>query len=119
MRAVFLLLAALTVAACSTSAEPPTGASPTYRPAIRGVTLDAVEPPSPGTLSHLAGLGVNHIALIPFGFQERHDSPAIRFNPEAGWYSESETGARALCAVSSTWPAAMRLRTVRTVQPRR
>ncbi|MCH7975233.1 MAG: hypothetical protein IIC18_01600 [Bacteroidetes bacterium] len=55
---------------------------------IRGMTLDAVEEPSQEAMARLAGLGVDHITLIPFGFQRRHNDPNLSFNPEPGWYSD-------------------------------
>lgn len=69
---------------------------------IRGMTLDAVEKPSDNALSHLAGLGVDHVTLIPFGFQEAHDDPNLRFNTEPRWYSEATSAARALATVGDS-----------------
>ncbi|NNF57490.1 MAG: hypothetical protein HKN04_04545 [Rhodothermaceae bacterium] len=102
MRPCLLLTAlCLLFAGCSTSAEPNT-APDSSRALIRGLTLDAVEAPPSGTLQRLAALGTTHLALIPYGFQERHDSPSVRFNPEPRWYSESGTGARALAAAGDS-----------------
>jgi hypothetical protein len=73
------------------SAVPP-GASPH----IRGVTFDAPRPPEPGALEHLRDLGVTHLTLVSFGFQETINTPSIRFNPEGRWFSESDRGIRTL-----------------------
>ena len=94
-------LAALALAACE--GAPDTGAShrlpnptTTNGPLIRGVTLDARRPPPDSTLPALARMGVTHIALIPFAFMPAVDDPALRFDPDVRWYSESAEGARAL-----------------------
>ena len=63
---------------------------------IRGMTLDAVEEPAEAAMARLAGLGVDHVVLVPFGFQRRHDDPYLRFNPKPGWYSEGASAAHEL-----------------------
>ncbi len=63
---------------------------------IQAVTLDAVRPPPPGTLSALRELGVTHLTLIAFGFQPGYTMPEVRLNNDARWYSESDGGIRAL-----------------------
>ena len=65
-------------------------------PPFRAVTLDARSRPEPGTLERLRGLGVTHLAVIPFGFQPSYNAPEIRFNFDARWYSESTRGIRRL-----------------------
>ncbi len=61
---------------------------------IQSITLDARNRPSPRMLPELQRLGATHVTLIQFGFQPRIDSPEIRMNPDARWYSESDQGAR-------------------------
>ncbi len=108
MRAIyrFLLVSAvpLLMAACTSSAEPPETESdgPTRSGMIRGMTLDAVEKPSDEALAHLAEMGVDHITLIPFAFQAAHDDPALRFDPEPGWYSEGSEATRELAALGDS-----------------
>jgi hypothetical protein len=60
------------------------------------MTLDAVQPPDSATLAHLHQLGVTHLTLISFGFQPTLNSPEIRMNPDARWFSESDAGIRTL-----------------------
>ena len=60
------------------------------------VTLDAREPPTDADLDRLAALGTTHLTLIPFGFQRTANTPRIRMNTDAGWYSESDEGIRTL-----------------------
>ena len=67
-------------------------------PLIRGVTLDAREPPPAGTLQRLADLGVTHVTLITFAFQPGHDVPELRMHTDARWFSESDQGIRLLAA---------------------
>jgi hypothetical protein len=63
---------------------------------IRAVTLDAVNPPRPGFLSDLRDLGVTHLTLVSFGFQPGYTTPEIQMHNDARWFSESDTGIRAL-----------------------
>jgi hypothetical protein len=63
---------------------------------IKGVTLDSPRPPDTQTLLRLHEIGVTHLTIIPQGFQERHNTPSIRFNPDARWFSESDAGIRAV-----------------------
>jgi hypothetical protein len=56
------------------------------------MTFSSRRPPEPGTLEQLKNLGVSHVTLIPFGYQETFDSPAIRFDPDRRWFSESDSG---------------------------
>jgi len=65
-------------------------------PKIQSVTLDARNKPSGAMLPMLEELGVTHVTLIQFGFQRSIEHPEIRMNPDAGWYSESDQGARDL-----------------------
>lgn len=60
------------------------------------MTLDAVQAPDSAALAHLHQLGVTHLTLISFGFQPAMDSPEIRMNPNARWFSESDAGIRTL-----------------------
>lgn len=90
-----LLLLLLLLGGCP-SAGPPEAALPEPASRIRAVTLDAPEPPEPSTLVQLRELGVTHVALVSFGFQPALDVPAIRFDPEVRWFSESEAGVRSL-----------------------
>ncbi len=61
---------------------------------IQSVTIDARNKPSPAMLPELRELGVTHVTLIQFGFQRSIELPEIRMNPDARWYSESDSGAR-------------------------
>lgn len=61
---------------------------------IQSVTLDARNKPSNAMLPSVKGLGVTHITLIQFGFQQSIDRTEIQVNPDARWYSESDLGAR-------------------------
>ncbi len=94
----------LTTLACISSAESPEPAVAANAPRsmVRGMTLDAVEKPSGEVLAHLAGLGVDHIVLIPFGFQETRDDANLRFNPEPGWYTEGADAARELATLGDS-----------------
>ncbi len=71
-------------------------ATRTTYPAIRSVTLDAIRAPEPELLPHLSSLGVTHVTLVSFGYQRTLADPNIRYNPDARWYSESDTGIREL-----------------------
>lgn len=94
------VLAGLLLAACrvAESHEPAAWEAP----AIQAVTLDARRPPSDSLLVHLAGLGVTHLTLIPFGFMPTPFTPELRMNPDARWYSESDVGIRTLAAKADT-----------------
>jgi hypothetical protein len=63
---------------------------------VRSVTLDARHPPEPDLLPHLRHLGVTHLTLVSFGWQEAADDPRVRIDTSDGWYSESHRGIRAL-----------------------
>ena len=63
---------------------------------IRSVTLDARQPPERDLLVRLEELGITHITLCSFGWQESADTPRIRVDTSAGWYSESHRGIRTL-----------------------
>ncbi|QXD13831.1 hypothetical protein GQ464_010135 [Rhodocaloribacter litoris] len=63
---------------------------------IRAVTLDARHPPADSLLDRLAGLGVTHVAVIPYAFQPDPQTPALRHNPDGHWYAESDAGIRDL-----------------------
>ena len=69
---------------------------PTAPDRIRGVTLDARHTPPPDWLPRLAALGVSHVTVIPFAFQQATDDPALRTNYDARWYTESRAGIGAL-----------------------
>lgn len=76
----------------------PLDALPAAGERIRGVTFDARREPGPGTLERLHALGATHVTLTTFGFQQGHATPEIRMHTDGGWYSESDTGIRALAA---------------------
>ncbi|MGM0705445.1 MAG: glycoside hydrolase family 113 [Bacteroidota bacterium] len=78
----------------SSVAEPSVAVPDSAR--LWAVTLDAREPPTPDDLDRIAALGTTHLTLIPFGFQRTADTPRIRLNTDAGWYSESDAGIRTL-----------------------
>ncbi len=63
---------------------------------VRSVTLDARRPPEPDLLPRLRTLGVTHLSLVAFGWQEAADDPRVRIDTSDGWYSESHRGIRAL-----------------------
>lgn len=69
---------------------------------IRSVTLDARHRPNPDLLVHLRNLGVTHITLVSFGWQEAIDDPHVRVDTSDGWYSESHRGIRALARQADT-----------------
>lgn len=69
---------------------------------IRSVTLDARRRPEPGLLVHLRDLGVTHITLVSFGWQESVDDPEVRVDTSDGWYTESHGGIRALARQADT-----------------
>ncbi|MEM9665530.1 MAG: hypothetical protein AAF970_11380 [Bacteroidota bacterium] len=75
---------------------------PRPAPTYRAITLDARRAPEPEVLPALRDLGVSHITLIPFGFQPALHVPELRMNPDARWYSESDTGIRTLAAQADT-----------------
>ncbi len=63
---------------------------------IRGATFDSRADPGPGALHALADLGVTHVMLTPFAFQAALDTPGIRTNYHARWFTEGEAGIRRL-----------------------
>lgn len=69
---------------------------------IRSVTLDARSRPDPNLLVHLRDLGVTHITLVSFGWQETTDDRHVRVDTSDGWYSESHRGIRALSRQADT-----------------
>lgn len=97
-----MIAAVVLLAACGDGPSPDAASAPGSPapegpgPELRGVTLDARRPPPDSTLPALARLGATHVALIPFAFMRRMDTPELHFRPEVGWYSESATGAREL-----------------------
>lgn len=99
-----ILVASLAFAGCQLSAEQPVASADIHTPRdmIRGMTLDASARPSPEHLVRLVDLGVDHVVLIPFGFQRTHDDPNLRFNPNPDWYAESEIGTRELAVAGDS-----------------
>ena len=69
---------------------------------VRSVTVDARRPPEPTLLPRLRELGVTHITLCAFGWQEATDDPRVRIDTSDGWYSESHRGIRALARQADT-----------------
>lgn len=63
---------------------------------VRAVTLDARNRPDSSLLVRLRDLGVTHLALVSFGWQETAGTPEIEIDTTEGWYSESHTGIRTL-----------------------
>lgn len=63
---------------------------------IQSVTLDARHRPDSIELVHLRDLGVTHITLVPFGWQEAEDAPDIRLDTSGSWYSETDAGIRTI-----------------------
>ncbi len=63
---------------------------------IQSVTLSSRRAPSHETLTKLRSVGSTHVTLVPFAFQRGVTSTDIRFNPDARWYTESDTGIRVL-----------------------
>ena len=62
------------------------------RQTIRSVTFESRREPPRSDISGIADLGASHVTLIPFGFQPSPQTPDIRFNPDARWYTESDAG---------------------------
>jgi hypothetical protein len=60
------------------------------------VTLDARNRPDSTLLVHLRTLGVTHITLVSFGWQESARTTEIAVDTSKGWYSESHRGIRTL-----------------------
>ena len=91
-----LVAVALAVGGAVGCAEAPAGPLPAppdgRRPAVRAVTLDARHPLEPADYDSLAALGVTHVVVVPFAFQETGRSADLRFRPDARWYSESRAG---------------------------
>ena len=87
-----LVLGGAALAGCADAPAGPLPTPPEARPAIRAVTLDARRPLAEADYDSLAALGVTHVAVVPFAFQETGRSPALRFRPDARWYSESADG---------------------------
>jgi hypothetical protein len=69
---------------------------------IRSVTVDARHRPEPELLPRLRDLGVTHITLCAFGWQESTHDPRVRIDTSDGWYSESHRGIRALARQADT-----------------
>jgi len=69
---------------------------------VRSVTVDARHPPEPTLLPHLRDLGVTHVTLVAFGWQETIDDPRVRIDTSDGWYSESHRGIRTLARQADT-----------------
>lgn len=69
---------------------------------IRSVTLDARRRPEPELLVNLRDMGVTHVTLVSFGWQESVDDPNVRVDTTGGWYSESHDGIRALARQADT-----------------
>ena len=99
----FVLLAACADAPASESLSPPPApqadapeTSTVAARRIRGVTLDARREPPSSLLPELAALGATHVTVVPFAFQRRTDSPELRTNYDARWYTEGDSGIRAL-----------------------
>lgn len=89
----------------SSEAEVPAAASSVAVPdsaRLWSLTLDARHPPTAADLDRIAALGTTHLTLVPFGFQRAADTPHIRPNTDAGWYSESDAGIRALAEEAAT-----------------
>ena len=63
---------------------------------VRSVTLDARNRPDSSLLVRLRDLGVTHLTLVSFGWQERASSTEIGVDTTKGWYSESHAGIRTL-----------------------
>lgn len=99
------LLAALVVGGAVLAAgcaEAPAGPLPTppsaeaRRPPIRAVTLDARRTLDAADYDSLAALGVTHVVVVPFAFQETRRSSSLRFRPDVRWFSESDAGVRTI-----------------------
>ncbi len=92
----------LAAAGCTdTEASFSTGATDTLSASgsvfdVRSVTLDARNRPDSSLLVRLRDLGVTHITLVSFGWQEAADATGIRVDTSDGWYSESHHGIRTL-----------------------
>jgi hypothetical protein len=69
---------------------------------VRSVTLDARRRPDPNLLARLHDLGVTHLTLVSFGWQESTSDPHVRVDTSDGWYSESHRGIRALSRQADT-----------------
>ena len=92
--AAVLVAGGASLGACAEAPAGPLPAPPAARPAVRAVTLDARRPLAEADFDSLAALGVTHVAVVPFAFQETGRSASLRFRPDAPWYSESTVGLR-------------------------
>jgi hypothetical protein len=71
--------------------EPPPPA-----PGVQGVTLDARDRPGPMTYDALERIGVSHVAVVPYIFQQDADTPVFQANHGSGWATENDRGIRAI-----------------------
>ena len=78
------------------SSAPDTLAGPDPVFDVRSVTLDARNRPDSSLLVQLRDLGVTHLTLVSFGWQENASSTEIGIDTTKGWYSESHHGIRTL-----------------------
>lgn len=68
-------------------ADPPPPA-----PGIQGVTLDARHRPDSTTYDRLEQLGVSHVAVVPYIFQQDAETPVFQANHSSGWATENDRG---------------------------
>jgi len=107
LASLLLVLGSMTACTPSGSSEakvPPPASSIAVPDSARlwSLTLDARHPPTAADLDRIAALGTTHLTLVPFGFQRTADTPRIRLNTDAGWYSESDAGIRTLAQEAAT-----------------
>lgn len=63
---------------------------------VKAFTLDAWDRPEEDLLERLSLMGVTHLSLTSFGWQSNYDHPEVHMQPDARWYTESDSGIKEL-----------------------
>jgi len=97
-----VVVAGLRFLACGEDGTNPVGAvdhtTGVANPAYQGVNLDISGRPSPADFDALVDAGVNWIALVPFGWQPRFDTPEVQLRTSGVRWSETDAGLREIAA---------------------